>query len=252
MMAHQCPAKAPATGEMDMGLSRDIARTIFAALKDFAEQSGQNELSDSKLILLGFSGTGVLFARLVVFAPERIVAAILAAPGQGEPFGIEHIELSGLALNVPQLIVVGGSDDHVGTQRPYDYFLRHWNRGAPWTFLVQNKIPHCCVINVKPLILEWLGDVVSLRQPKPDKPLRQIPLKGWFGAMRPCDVISHDHWGEPLWNVCSASVQTIGRNAPTGFQIAGWLPTKEFAQHWLSYIQQQEHPANSFPNPGGR
>jgi hypothetical protein len=71
MMAHQCPAKAPATGEMDMDLSHGIARTIFAALKDFAKQSGQNELSDSKLMLLGFSGTGVLFARLVVFAPER-------------------------------------------------------------------------------------------------------------------------------------------------------------------------------------
>ena len=93
MMAHQCPAKAPATGEMDMDLSHGIARTIFAALKDFAEQSGQNELSNSKLLLVGFSRTGVLFARLIAFAPERIVAAILAAPGQGEPFAIEHIDI---------------------------------------------------------------------------------------------------------------------------------------------------------------
>ena len=45
-----------------MDLSHGMARTIFAALKNFAEQSGHNDLSDSKLILLGFSGTGLLFA----------------------------------------------------------------------------------------------------------------------------------------------------------------------------------------------
>jgi hypothetical protein len=252
MMAHQCPARNPANGEMDMDVSHGIGRTVSAALKTFAEQSSHSELSHSKLIMLGFSGTGVLFARLVAYMPDRVVAAILTAPEQGEPFGIEHIDLSTTAFNVPELIVVGGNDDHVGTQRPYDYFLRHWNRGAPWTFLVQNKIPHCCVINVKPLILEWLDSVIRLRKPEPDRQLRPVTREGWMGMIRRCENVSHDHWGEPLWNVCDAYVQSAGHSARKDFQVAGWLPTRKFARDWLTYIQQQDHSANSFPNPDNR
>ena len=94
MMAHQRPAKTPAIGEMDMDLSLGIALTIFAALKNFPEQDGHNDLSDSKLILLGFSGTGVLFARFVAYSPDRVVAAILTALGQGDPFGIEKVDFA--------------------------------------------------------------------------------------------------------------------------------------------------------------
>ena len=86
-----------------MDLSHGMARTIFAALKNFAEQSGHNDLSDSKLILLGFSGTGLLFARFVAYSPDRVVAPILTALGQGDPFGIEKVDLPDDALHVPEL-----------------------------------------------------------------------------------------------------------------------------------------------------
>ena len=95
--------------------------------------------------------------------------------------------------------------------------------------------------------LEWLDEVIRLRKPTANKPLHQISTERWVGVVRHCDMSSHDHWGESLWNVCSASVQTAGRKPPSDFQIAGWLPTK-VARHWLSYVQEQEHPANSFPN----
>jgi hypothetical protein len=29
------------------------------------------------------------------------------------------------------------------------YFRRHFDQGAPWTFVVQNKAPHCCIMNAK-------------------------------------------------------------------------------------------------------
>jgi hypothetical protein len=61
---HQCPARnAPGgTKEMDMDPSHGVGRAIFTALEQFAQQSGHSELSSAKLILLGFSGTGALFA----------------------------------------------------------------------------------------------------------------------------------------------------------------------------------------------
>jgi len=32
-------------------------------------------------------------------------------------------------------------------------------KGAPWAFLVQNGIQHCCAINAKALVLRWLDEV---------------------------------------------------------------------------------------------
>ena len=66
---------------------------------------------------------------------------------------------------------------------------------------MQNNISHCCVINVEPLILEWLDEVTKLRKPTANKPLRQISLERWVGVIRHCNLASHDHWGESLWNV---------------------------------------------------
>jgi len=83
MMPHQCPAKNAPGGpkEMDMDPSHGVGRALFSALDQFARQSGHPELSSAKLILLGFSGTGALFAHFVGFAPDRIVASIPADPG---------------------------------------------------------------------------------------------------------------------------------------------------------------------------
>ncbi|MBV9745484.1 MAG: hypothetical protein JO099_17115, partial [Acidobacteriia bacterium] len=166
MLARQCPAKSPPTGErgeMDMDMSRGVARSIFVALHDFARQSGHDEISSAKLIVMGFSGTGAMFGHFVRYAPDRVVAAILANPGQTEPYGMKEMNLEPAALAVPEFIIAGGIDDRGRTQRPYDYFRRHRARGAPWVFLVQNGIPHCCVTNVKELLLEWLDVIVKLR-----------------------------------------------------------------------------------------
>jgi hypothetical protein len=85
VLAHQCPAKNPPTretGEMDMDVSRGVARSIDAALGDFAKQSGHAEIARAKLIFLGFSGMGAMFAQYVKYGPSRVLAAILANPGQ--------------------------------------------------------------------------------------------------------------------------------------------------------------------------
>lgn len=243
ILAHQCPAREPPTGErgeMDMDPSHGIARSIFTAIDDFARQSHHPELPSTKLILLGFSGTGALFAHFVKYAPDRVAAAVLTNPGQSDPYGMDRIDLPSPALNIPQFIIAGGMDDRGGTERPYEYFRRHRDRGAPWVFLVQNGIPHCCVINAKPLLLEWLDGVIG--------PRKLDPRQGWNGFIRPCAPVRRDHWGEPLWNVCDASVQPSSRSAPTGQIPAAWFPSSRLALNWLAFIRQKEHPATSFPD----
>jgi hypothetical protein len=50
------------------------------------------------VILLSFSGGGSLVARMVGYAPDRVIAAIPYAPGNVEPFGISAVELPTEAL----------------------------------------------------------------------------------------------------------------------------------------------------------
>ncbi len=211
VLARQCPAKTPPTGEtgeMDMDMSRGVARSIFTALNDFARQSGHAEISSAKLIVMGFSGIGAMFGHFVRYAPARVLAAILANPGQTEPYGMKDMNLDATALAVPQFIITGGIDDRGGTQRPWDYFSRHWSRGAPWVFLVQNGLPHCCVINAKALVLHWLDEILRLRAPASNAPLRAINVaKGWNGFIRKCENGRKETWGAPDWNACDASIQ---------------------------------------------
>jgi dienelactone hydrolase len=256
ILAHQCPAKEPPTGEvgeMEMDPSRGIARSIFTALDRFAQQSNHPELSSSKLIVLGFSGTGALFAHFVSYASDRVLAAILANSGQTDPFGMDRANLSPKAINVPQLIIVGGADEVGGTQRNYDYFARYRERGAPWVFLVQNGIPHCCVIDAKAFVLDWLDEMIELRTTASSEALRNINAsKGWVGFVRRCDTGKRDHWGDALWNVCSAIVLAEDSAAPPQVLPSGWFPTRKLADRWLAYAQQKTHPADSFPFPPKR
>jgi dienelactone hydrolase len=250
MMPHQCPGKNVPGGpeEMDMNPSHGVGRALFTALDQFARQSGHAELSSAKLILLGFSGTGALFAHFVGYAPDRIVASILGDPGHYDPVGVDRVRLPDVALSVPELIMTGGADKVSGTQRPYDYFRSYRDRGAPWAFLVQNKTPHCCIINAKSLVLSWLDEIIKLRQPSAAAALQKIDEhRGWEGYIRACQSKVHDDWGAPTWNVCAASIQPIGGVPPSNTIPSGWLPSREFANEWLSFIKKPVHPTTSLP-----
>ena len=250
MTPHQCPGKNAPGGpkEMDMDPSHGVGRALFTALDQFARQTGHAELTSAKLILLGFSGTGALFAHFVGYAPDRIVASIPADPGHYDPVGIDNVHLPPPALDVPELIMTGGADQACGTQRPYDYFRRYRDRGAPWAFLVQNKTPHCCIINTKRILLIWLEQILKLRRPAPTKPLRKIDAsRGWLGLIRICPTDVHDGWGSKTWNVCGASILRAGHAAPSDQIASGWFPSRQVAAAWLEFIQQPEHPVTSLP-----
>src|SRR5258706_10185230 len=156
---------------------------------------------------------------------------------------MDNVRLPAAAIFVPELILAGGADKVSGTQRPYDYFRQYRDRGAPWAFLVQNKTPHCCIINAKALILAWLEEIIKLRQPSATKPLRKVDdSKGWSGFIRTCAADIHDDWGSSTWDVCGASIQPVGRAAPSDKIPAGWLPSRRVAMEWLEFTKLPVHP----------
>lgn len=250
MMPHQCPAKIAPGGpkEMDMDPSHGVGRALFTALDQLAHETGHAELAKAKLILLGFSGTGALFSHFVGYAPDRIVASIPADPGHYDPVGVDRVNLPPDALAVPELILAGGADEICGTQRPYDYFRLYRDRGAPWAFVVQNKTPHCCIINAKSLMLAWLEEIIETRQPSATKRLRKVDEnRGWLGFIKTCPSDVHDDWGAPVWDVCNAKIQAVGRAAPKDMIPSGWLPSRRVAGLWLEFINRPTHLTTSLP-----
>jgi hypothetical protein len=250
-----CRSRSETGGDMNVDPSKGIGRALLAALRQLAQSSGHGELGSAKMILLGFSGTGSLVGRLAEFAPDRVLAVIPTAPAQYDPLGMDTINLSIKALAIPQLILVGSSDAVSGTQRPYAYFRRHFDQGAPWTFVVQNKAPHCCIVNAKALILLWVDAVVVRRLTR---------ATGWYGFIKtqPSEAIDcpdqsapvnsswcrskEDGWGGVNWSVGAATIERRP-NPPNGMVLAGWLPTRTFAKQWASFVTKPEHPVRLPP-----
>ena len=129
------------------------------------------------------------------------------------------------------------------------YFRRYFDQGAPWTFVVQNKAPHCCIMNAKALILEWLDAVVVQRVTRATgsygfietRPTEATDCPDQSAPVRPSWCRStKDTWGArtgPSTRPPSSGVP----NAPQGMMPAGWLPTDTFAKQWLSFVTQPEH-----------
>lgn len=253
VLAIQCPATTPSTGErgeMDMYPEHGLGRSLFSALNAIGRESGHPELGKAKLIVLGFSGTGAYFGHFVAYAPDRVLAAVLTNPGQTDPENVDKIVLDEKGVAVPELIIVGGRDTVGGTGKPYAFFKRYHSQSAPWVYLVQNNIPHCCIIDAKLFMLDWLQEVIRIRQPDPVRPLSPMnSISGWYGSIRPCDAAYKDHWALPLWNVCDAHIAPTETALPSGEMPAGYFPTETLAREWMTYSKQQDHPKNSFPRP---
>jgi len=251
VLARQCPAiRTSEKGEMDMYPDHGLGRSLFTALDSLGEESGHPELGNAKLIVLGFSGTGAYFGHFVAYAPKRVLAAILTNPGQTDPDNIDKIKLDADGIAVPELIIAGGRDNVGGVVKPYSFYDNHRAAGAPWVYLVQNNIPHCCINNTRPFMLDWLQAVIDIRKPDAQTPLLPVDLKlGWYGSIRPCQTPFKDHWGLPLWNVCDAHIKRAEKSLPPNELPAGYFPTESLAREWITYIKLPDHPKTSFSRP---
>jgi hypothetical protein len=256
LLPFHCRAKSGTDGDLNMDPAKGIGRALLAALGQFAELSGHRELASAKLILLGFSGTGSLVGRFAAYAPDRVLAVVATHPGHN-PLGLETIDLTPKAAAIPQFILAGSTDRITGTARPYAYFRKYFDRGAPWTFVVQNKTPHCCVINAKALVLMWLDAVVVQRVTRGSDAerygfIRTAPetVQGCPNLFPPAVPIwchgAKDAWGGNNWSVSTAAIEPRP-SPPQEMMPAGWLPTPSFAKQWLSFVTQPDHPVMSLP-----
>uniref|UniRef100_UPI001B806763 hypothetical protein n=1 Tax=Edaphobacter aggregans TaxID=570835 RepID=UPI001B806763 len=162
---------------------------------------------------------------------------VLIHPAHYQPMALDRVNLSAEGLRVPELIFAGGADKVATTQAPYDYFLRYQRKGAPWTFLVQNDAGHLAVRVTKRMVLVWLDEVLSRRDPKPNKPLRTVDAKSaWAAYIARCPSTES---AARTWNVCHAVINKAAYPEPVDMMSAGWLPSKKVAELWLQTSQQK-------------
>ena len=238
VLAHHCKGKYAPGGpeEMDMDPRHGVGRALFTAIEQFASQSHHPELVSSKVILLGFSGTGALFAHFEEYAPRRVIAAILINAAQVHPLGLDTVELSSEGIEVPELIFAGGQDTVATTQAPYYYFRRYREQGAPWTFVVQNKSGHFGVKTTKPMVLAWLAEVLKQRRANANTPLRKISERNsWHAYFTRCPP---EDQATKTWNICGALAVKARSAAPENMTSAGWFPSRHVAEVWLKLAQQ--------------
>ncbi len=260
LLAQHCRSKE--REDMDVVPEHGIGRALFTALKQFSSASDHPEIAQSVLTFFSFSGGGSLVARMAGFAPDRTLGVIAYAPGQYEPLGMDTIDLPQKALDVPQLIIANGADNVNGTARPYIYFQKYRRKGAPLTFVIQNRTPHCCVSNVTPLMLVWLDAIIRERQPiSSGSALRTIDQKqDWIGLLTVEDSGIKDNWKTKSWNVSGAEAKpqeektadkpvseillsnTADGDVPSvGELVTSWLPSRAFARVWLEFERTKEH-----------
>jgi len=213
--------------DMDVDPAHGIGRALFTALDQFADRTAKPELRSAPLVAMGWSGAGSLVGRLAGFRPGRFLSGILYAPGQYEPLGMDTVELGPDAIRKPQLIIAGGADNHAGTERPYRYFRKYFDRGAPWTFVIQSRTPHCCLQNAQGLILEWLNDALAA------PPARVRSGRFGYLTIQETDIAV---WKDHTFNATAARVSEAACQPRPKEVCAGWLPSRTFAGDWLRFV----------------
>lgn len=230
MLATHCPSKE--REDMIVLPTKGVGRVLFTALDQFAAKLRRAELSTAPIIAMGWSGAGSLAARLAGYRTERYLAGIAYAPGQYEPLGMDTIDLEKSAIRHPQLIIANGGDNINGTERPYNYFRKHFEQGAPWTFVVQNRTPHCCLQNAQTLILEWLHGVLSVTASDYGR--------GQRGFLIPELSNVHDDWKRPVFNAAAARIAERNSQMKPKEIPAGWMPSSAFAAEWQMFVSRTE------------
>jgi hypothetical protein len=142
------------------------------------------------------------------------------------------------------LIIAGSADKVSGSTRPYRYFRKHRDRGAPWAFVVQNGSPHCCTANARDLILSWLEAVLKQRHPRESSAAREIDQQvGWLAFFKTHETETTDSFGLKTFEVTAAAIEKVGtsKHASQEWVAAGWLPNHAVAKEWLAFVRRKRH-----------
>jgi hypothetical protein len=169
---------------------------------------------------------------------------LIPTVGKCRPLNLDTISLSGAALKIPELILVGGKDRVVGTEVAYSYFSKYWRLGAAWLFATQNDAGHVCNEDATDPILAWLTAIIE----NPGSKQASVRVyRGYYSFFRkkPTESFDHDHL--PLVEAVDLRFAQSSDAPPEGAVPGGWLPCKDVALSWARFATLPDHHATVRP-----
>lgn len=241
VFAHQCNAKT--TGDLQGDATQGQARTLFAALTQYATDSHHPEIANLKVVINGFSAAGTLTTTMAAAYPDRILAFIPYATG--DPYiDLDNVPVSAATARIPALVLANAYDPASGDERSLRYFQRGWAQGAPWAFGAQNHTAHCCTASIRDLMVPWVSALVQPLVPAAtgtSSAAQMTPTINW-AAQAATDGPTvrfwcytdgfYDAYGEADCFIYSASLLPSTSGGPQ----AAWLPDAASADAWLTWV----------------
>ena len=229
--AAECNARS--TKDLQADASLGPARTLFAALSQFASNTNHPELSTVGVVLYGFSAAGVLSATMENLEPERVIASVEFAPGDAYLY-LPTLPISAAAAQIPTLILDNAEDPYVGTTMGLEYFRRGRALNAPWAFGVQNATNHCCNTSTLPLVEPWLSAIAAVAALPASSQVQTQSRFAFeqFGSF----TCTADRIVDNLGFVnCAISSPSVAAQAPATGDV-GWLPDAATASAWTTWV----------------
>lgn len=211
------------------------ARTLIAALKDLAAQSGRPELAEVPWLIQGHSGGGYWATAMAAMYPDRVLAAAPCrsrAPWQiDNPAATNRGQLdAGLAgvigqhpparfAEVPILFAVGRKDTLINPIDPAADFQRRSN--ALWTLTVEAEAAHE-VGMARQIIMPFFEAVIAQRLAEDGTVRPMDRTRAWGGDPKSLEI-SAASGGEVAEETCYLPDEAFARSWQQ-FMKNGWLP----------------------------
>ncbi len=252
------------------------AGKLLANLKLIADATGRPEIANAPVIFSGFSMGGFNSIESVICMPERFLGFIGHKSSQWVPLTDTQITSTPSLLNVPGLLIAGGSGDtNVEPSWIEENAFQPWrSRGAQIAAVPDWGTGHNHEGSLGfNLAFSFIGEVVRLRYPVGADPvagpvsLNSIPTaNGWLGDTyySPLPHVNNDttitgirrQSGQVAagWDAFPtvAPVSGAGAYTPTGGQTAtqfSWLPSETFARAYRTAVQRAEPTYRYAANP---
>jgi hypothetical protein len=226
----QC--NAASFGDIQQNALAGPGRALFTALDQLAASTSHPELTNSGVVMFGFSAAGVLAATTANYKPSRVIGVIVYC-GASSPQEMNRVVPTQAALQIPFLVLSNDEDPDAGTTRDQMFFSEGWVKGAPWGRAVQHGVGHCCTIASEPIILPWISAVAALRLGESKAPAI-VPLS--MGVFENYTCTPNGIWDGTGYEDCTFTAASL---IPSGNSIAnaqGWLPDAATAAAWLQWV----------------
>jgi hypothetical protein len=180
-------------------------QALLDILKKFAESSNHNEIEGVPLLLWGHSAGGEFNYEFACWKPERVMAFVVNKGG---------VYYSAIASpntrNVPGLFFTGEKDKQARTDIVKGLWSMNRRFGALWCYAQEPGVGHD-ESKTPQLGVKFFEAVIATYNTRDEK-------KGYIGDEKTKTVFPYSEWQRVDYP-------------------QSWLPTKEFAEAWLVFIE---------------